>query len=717
MPDYSWPAMEKRRVIGKRISRADGIAKASGKAKYNSDLNPKGLLFGVLLTSPHAHARIKSIDTSEAEKLPGVTALRVINGAGKEVQWQGQEIAAVAATSETVARDAARKIKVEYEVLPHLVKEDDLGKAANRAKPAGEVTTGDPDKAFQDADVTIEGHYEIPVITHCCLEPHGQVVAFDGQKIQYWPSTQNVSAVGGELAKALGVPVTNVTTDMQYFGGGFGSKFPHDIWGVEAAQLSKMSGGRPVKLFLDREQELLIAGNRPSVFANLKLGAKKDGTFTVWQSQTWATGGFTGGGLNADQMPYVFRNVANRKINHTSVSLNTGGARAWRAPNNPQLSYITCSGLDDLAAKLGMDALDFYLKNVSLTARPDTYKYQLEKGAEIIDWRKNAHLRGEGGKGPIKRGLGIGVNMWGGLGHDSKCRTTINPDGSVEVALGSQDLGVGTRTAIGQVAAESLGLPYGAVKVTIGSNTLPTSGASGGSTTIGGVSASTRKSTVNALNKLFEKVAPGLGATADQLEASDGRIQVKGTPSKSLTWKAACAKLGVEKIEEMGENVGRNAPREGLITSGASGVQMADVSVDIETGVVKLNKLVAVQDCGMVVNPKMTESQILGACIMSTCAALMEERITDQQTGRVLNADMEFYKLSGIADIGDIVVHLDLRPEMDKRGIIGIGEPPAIGGIAAIANAVANAIGVRVQSVPLTPNRVLAALAGGRRNA
>lgn len=711
MPDYSWPPMEKRRVIGKRISRVDGIAKATGKAKYNSDLNPKDLLYGVVLTSPYAHARIKSIDTSEAEKLPGVTAVRVINGAGKEVQWMGHEIATLAATSETVAHDAIKKIKIEYEVLPHLVHEHDLAKAAGRAKPAGEVTTGDPDKAFQDAEAVVQAHYGIPVITHCCLEPHGGVAAFDGTKVEYFPSTQNISAVGGELARALGIPAANVHAHQDHMGGGFGSKFPNDLWHTEAAQLSKMSGGRPVKMFLDRRQELLIGGNRPSVFANIKVGGKKDGTFTVWQSESWATGGMTGGGLNADQMPYVFRNVPNRKINHTAVSLNTGSARAWRAPNNQQLSFMTCCALDDLAAKMEIDALDFYLKNIALTARPDTYKWQLEKGAEIIEWRKLAHLRGAGAKGSIKRGLGIGVNMWGGLGHDSKAKTTINADGSVELEIGSQDLGVGTRTAIGQVAAESLGLPFGSVKVTLGDNKLPVSGASGGSTTIGGVSVSTRKSTVNALAKLLEKVAPGLGTTADQLEAVDGRIQVKGNASKSLTWKAACSKLGVEKIEEMGENVARNAAREGLITQGAAGIQMADVSVDIETGVVKLNKMVAVQDCGMVVNPKMTESQIYGACIMSICGALMEERVADQQTGKILNADMEFYKLAGIGDIGEIIVHLDLRPEMDKRGIIGIGEPPAVGGIAAIANAVANAIGTRVEMVPVTPNRVLAALA------
>lgn len=714
MPDYSWPPMEKRQVIGKRISRLDGIAKSTGAARYNSDINPPGLLFGVILSSPHPHARIKSIDISEAEHTTGVTAIRVILGAGKEVQWQGQEIASLAATSEDIARDAVRKIKVDYEILEHFVDEANLGKAGSRAKPAGEVTTGDPDKAFQEADAVSEGHYGIPVITHCCLEPHGQTVRWRGNRVDYWPSTQNVSALGTELARSIKVPVTQVHTEMQYMGGGFGSKFPADLWGTECAELSKASGGRPVKMFLDRQQELLIGGNRPSVFGEIKLGAKKDGTLTVWQSKTWATGGMGGGNLNADQMPYVYRNVPNRRINHTAVSINAGSARAWRAPNNQQLSYITCSALDDMAAKLGMDALDFFVKNTNLSPRGETYKWQLEKAAEMSDWKKLWKPRGTS-NGPVKRGLGIGVNMWGGLGHDSKCRAIINPDGTVEIQIGTQDLGVGTRTVVPQVAAETFGLPMSAIKFNMGSNAYPPSGASGGSTTIGGVSASTRKATVNALTKLFETVAPSLGVSAGQLEATGGRIQVKGNPGKSLAWQAACAKLGVNRIEEMGENVSRNAPREGLISQGAAGVQIADVSVDVETGKVKLNRLIAVQDCGMVINPKLAESQIYGACIMSTCSALYEERVMDQQIGKTLNADMEFYKLSGIADIGEIVVYLDLRPEMDKRGVIGIGEPPAVGGIVAIANAVANAIGVRVPMVPVTPDRVLNALA--RRNA
>jgi xanthine dehydrogenase YagR molybdenum-binding subunit len=371
--------------------------------------------------------------------------------------------------------------------------------------------------------------------------------------------------------------------------------------------------------------------------------------------------------------------------------------------------------LEDLAAKLNLDPLEFFIKNANLTARPETYTAQLRKAAEMAEWKKLWHPRGQSGNGPMKRGLGIGVNTWQGAGHASRCKTTINPDGSVEVELGTQDLGVGNRTIIVQVAAESLGLPMNAIKLNIGDSSYPASGASGGSTTVGGVSSSTRKSTINALEKLLAAVAPSMSTQPDQLEAVDGRIQVKGNPSKSLTWQAACQKLGVSPISEMGDNDPRAALKEGLNSAGASGVQIADVSVDVETGVVKMNRLVAVQDCGLIVNPKTAESQVLGACIMSVCAALMEERIMDQQTGRVLNPDMEFYKLAGIGDIGEIVVHMNMEPEHDKKGIIGLGEPPAIGGIAAIANAVANAIGVRVPMVPLTPDRVIAALE--RRNA
>jgi len=555
--------MEKRRVLGKATKRLDGAMKSTGRAKYASDFTQKDLLFGALVTSPHAHARVTSVDTSDAEKVPGVTAVRVIASPGTELMWAGQEVASVAANTEEAAKDATRKVKVQYEVLPHLVREDDLSKAGARAKSAGEQVKGDPDKAFQEADATVEGRYGIPVITHCCLEPHGNVIEWKGDHINFYPSTQNVSGVGGDLSNSLKIPAANIHVNMQYIGGGFGSKFATDLWGLEAARLSKASGGRPVKLFLDRATELMIAGNRPSGFANIKVAGKKDGTITAWQSESWSTGGIGGGG--SPPIPYVF-DIPNQRKNHTAVATNCGGVRAWRAPNHQQACYLTNTALEDLAAKLNLDPLEVFDKNLGMTARAEVYRAQLKKGAELIDWQKLWHPRGQSSSGPVKRGLGLAISTWGGGGHNSQCRTNIHPDGTVEVELCSQDLGTGTRTVITMVAAETLGLPLGAITLKIGDSALPPSGPSGGSTTVGGVSSSTRKSTVNALDKLFEAVASSMGAPADQLEAVDGRIQVKGNSAKSLTWKAACQKLGVNKISEMGENNQRHPG--GLNSSG-----------------------------------------------------------------------------------------------------------------------------------------------------
>ena len=717
-PDYSWPPMEARKIIGKSPKRLDGPAKASGRARYTSDLNPKDLLFGVYLTCPHAHARVTSVDTGAAEKIKGVTAVLVVSPAGTEIQWQGTEVAAVAAVTEEIARDAVSAIQVVYEVLPHLVKEEDVAQAGTRAKAAGEILKGDPAAAFQQAAVVSEGHYGIPVATHCCLETHGQTIQWQGDSVWVWPSTQDVTHYAGQLGQNLKVPAANFKVKMDYIGGGFGSKFSPDAWGEVGARLSQKSGGRPVRLFLDRATDQRIAGNRPSAFAQIKIGGGKDGTITAWESHSWATGGFTGGG--SPPLPYILDDsnhpIPNKRLVHTAVSTNTGPFRAWRAPNNQQAAYLTCSAIEDFAAKAGLDPLEVFKLNLQYApkARQDLYRYQFDKAAELSEWKARWKPRGASA-GPVKRGMGLGFSAWGGGGHASQCKVTLHADGSVQVDIGTQDLGTGTRTIITQVAAETLGLPMGAIKLNIGSNDLPPDNGSGGSTTVGGVSASTRKAAVNALAKLFDAAAPALGATADQLEAADGQIRVKGSPSKSLTWTAACKKIGAAGvIAETGANDQRN-PSQGLISSGAGGVQAAEVSVDTETGIVKIIRYVAVQDCGLVVNPRLAESQVYGAVIMGISTALFERRFMDAQTGAMLNPDMEFYKLAGIGDIGEIKVHMDIRTENDKRGVIGLGEPPAIAICAAVGNAVANAIGVRVPHIPMTPDHVLDALEG--RNA
>jgi xanthine dehydrogenase YagR molybdenum-binding subunit len=723
MADFKWPAEGKRALIGKRISRLDGPWKASGSAKYAYDANRPNMLYGRMVQSPHAHAKIVAIDTSVAEKMPGVKAVDIILPAGQEALWMGQEILALAAETDDQARDAMRAVKIDYEVMPYLVADANPSDAKEYAQKPNESTQGDPAAAFGHAEVIHEGFYGSPVITHCCLESHGSAAEWEGDKLTVWASTQSVTGLTQEYATSLtkgkNIPTTpaNVRILTPVMGGGFGSKFAADTWGISAAALAKKAN-RPVKMMLDRDQELMVAGMRPSLYAKVKVGAKKDGTLVAWDSQSWGTPGPQPGG--AGNLPYVFQSAPlpiHRQ--HTPILTNVGPARAWRAPNHPQLCLVTMSALEDLSAKLNMDPVQFFLKNMQFAGERNRgfgtkdYEQELAIASDLMDWKTKWHPRGDTTPGHIKRGVGVSLHTWGGGANTSSCNCTIHSDGSVEVNMATQDLGVGTRTSVGIVAAETLGLPLESVTVNIGDSNLPPAGGSGGSTTIGGVSSATRLASTNALNKLLDVAATSLGVPADQLEASGGKIQVIGNPSKSLTWKQACGKLGTTVISETAQTPRAGTPERSLVSVQVGGVQMAEVSVDIETGVVRMEKFVAVQDCGLIIDMKTAESQVYGAMIMGVCYALYEEKIMDQQTGKMLNADMEFYKLAGINDIGELVVHMMTGPGYDDRGVIGLGEPPTVSPGAAISNAVANAIGVRVPTLPLTPDKVLAALGKG----
>lgn len=770
MAKYAWPEADKRALIGKRISRIDGPFKVSGRAKYSYDIKRDGMLYAKMIRCPHAHAKVVSVDVSAAERMPGVKAVRVIQPVGTEIKWAGDDIVILAAINEPTAEDAARAVKIQYEILPHLVLDNepppakadehqpvlmsDIRSFLARKAPDSEIidkinkdgissdenilgpaktagasdavlealknarkvdpgfyrrvatqTSGDPVKAFAEAEVISEGVYGLSVITHCCLEAHGMITEWsDDNNLVVHPSTQNVSGTASQMATPLGIPAANIKVHQDHIGGGFGSKFGPDSWGIECARISKLAGGKPVKLFLERNPEMAVAGARPSAFARVKIGAKKDGQILAWQSDSWGTGGPGGGG--SPPMPYVF-NVPNQRKQHTAIVNHIGPARAWRAPNHPQGCLITMSAMEDMAAELNMNPLDFFLKNIELVGtRAQVYRDELKICADLMGWEKNWHPRGDKTSGPIKRGLGLSIHTWGGAGHNSDCDITIQPDGSVELKMGTQDLGVGTRTALNIVAADTLGLPLSGVKVLIGDNSYPVSGPSGGSTTIGGVTAATRRAAVDALEQVLIKAARALNAQPGELEAWDGKIRVKVDPSRSLTWAQACSKLGAMPITVRGKNPGP----EKLNDQGVGGCQMADVSVDYETGVVKINKIVAVQDCGLIINMKLAESQVYGSLIMGVAYALYEEKVMDQQTGRMLNPNMEFYKLAGIGDVGEFVVHMMTGKGYDERGPIGLGEPPVVSPGAAISNAVANAIGVRVPTLPLTPDRVLTAL-------
>ncbi|HXY10481.1 MAG TPA: xanthine dehydrogenase family protein molybdopterin-binding subunit [Terriglobales bacterium] len=780
MSEYAWPDAEQRTLIGTRVSRVDAPAKVSGQAKYTYDVHRPGMLYGKVLRCPYAHAKVVSIDTSAAEKMPGVRAVHIIQGPGTNIHWAGDEIAAVAAVDESTADDAIRAIKATFQQLPHLVSDaepppgsaqeqgplsmdniddmldnqvperqmiEDIQKYGISEKPTEDIlkdlkedgasedvlaalrsatvhpeagnrpqsnyqkaatqTVGDPDKAFSEAEAVSEGLYGISVITHCCLESHGSISEWTDQDHLFTHmSTQNVSGIAGQMAEPLKIPATNIRVHQDNIGGGFGSKFSPDRWGIFTAEISKKANGKPVRYMLEREAELKVAGARPSAYARVKVAAKKDGTLTAWQSNSWGTGGPAGGGM--PPIPYVF-SIPNQHQEHTAIRNNIGPARAWRAPNHPQAAVLTICALDDLAAKLNMNPIEFFDKNLNLTkAREKTYREELVIAGELMGWKEKWHPRPASVEGVV-RGVGLSFHTWGGRGHASDCDLTIHPDGSVELKMGTQDLGTGTRTCILVVAADTLGLPIDAIQLLIGDTNYPPSGGSGGSTTIGGVSASTRRAAVDAREALFAKVAPSLDAQPDQLVCKNGQVSVKGDSSRALSWKEACSKLGAMPVTVRGKNPDRSKPPD-LTNSGVGGVQMAEVEVDCETGIVKVKKMVAVQDCGLIIDLKTAETQCYGALIMGISYTLFEEKVMDPTTGRMLNADMEFYRLAGLSDIPELVVHMMTGKGYDERGVIGLGEPPVISPGAAISNALANAIGVRVPFLPLTPDRVLNAM-------
>lgn len=743
MAEYVWPKHGTASVLGKEIDRIDGIDKATGTGKYAYDITPAGTLHAKMLGSPHAHCKITALDLSPAEKVPGVVAVMAMKEVGNEIRWQGDQIAVVAAETEGAANEGLAAIKIEYEVLPFWVNDVDVegakaagqtGKQAEDVQLVKEAGDDDDEKKFNDAEierllkeaaVVVDGEYGIHAITHMCLEPHGSTCEWNGNKLTAHLSTQNVSGTAAQFADPLKITADEVTVHCEFIGGGFGSKFAADTWGVAAAKLAKQTG-RPVKLMLSRDQELKTAGCRPSGFLKARVGADKDGVVTVWDSHHWGTSGPTPGGVTAGVIPYVF-DPPNRRRRMTPINTNTGPARAWRAPNHPQACAMTQTAYDDIAAKLGIDSYDVFLRNLPSikTAKngglplPELYKAEMEVAAKLIGWKEKWHAHGKGDKqGSIVTGLGMALHTWGGGGHSSSCIVKVHPDGGVETSLGSQDIGTGTKTAIAQVVAETFGLPVSAVKVHIGSSKYPASGPSGGSTTIGGVCESNRRASLDALDKLFALAAPKLGVQPNQLEAKDGRISVVGSSGKSLSWKEVCSLLGMNPLEVKGEFVrGTKDPKLGagslLSNAQVGGVQMAEVAVDLDTGVVKMKKFVAVQDIGLVVNRKLAASQIYGSVIMGIAYSLFEERIMDAQTGAFLNCEIADYKLPRLGDVGEIIVEF-FEPDGEySRGVVGLGEPPVIAPGAAISNAVCNALGVRVPVLPLTPQRVLNALSKG----
>ena len=698
---YAWP--EKPTIIGTSVKRLDGPDKVAGRAKFTYDINRPGMIYGKIVRSPLPHARVASIDLSDAQRAPGVKAALAWKEPGSQVMFQGDEVAAVAADTEEHAIDAARLVRVSYEPLPHVTTVDQaMASDAPVVFPGGNTKqgaaeeTGDLDAGFKQAAHVVEQTYSTHVITHVCLETHGCVCEWDGDTLTAWVSTQAVHGTRDGFAQGLKIPQANVRVITQYMGGGFGSKFGPDAQGLICAKLAQ-AAALPVKLMLDRKEEHLNTGNRPSATAHIKAGVASDGKLTAFDAQSWGTGGAGAG--SGFPLPYIY-DFPNRRRVHKDVYINAGQQRAMRAPGHPQGCFLTEILMDELADRVKMDPVEFRIRNLPAQAPNAMWKPYFEAGAKQFGWDKR-HPTGDPTPGPIKNGFGCSAHRWGGGGRGSQAQCEITSDGGVVMKCGTQDLGTGTRTLVAMVTAETLGLPMSAVKPEIGDTIYPFSGGSGGSTTAASVTPAIRTTAGKALDALCEKVAPSLGVDASTLVAENGRIHVKGNPAKGLAWKDACKLIGTEPISVDGKW------EEGLSSTGTSGVQFTEVNVDIETGIVRVQRILAVQDCGLIVDKLTAESQVHGGIIGALNFALFEDRILDRNTGQMANPNMEWYLLAGMSDIPKIDIMLMNHPE---RGVIGIGEPPTVSTAAAIANAVRNATGATIRSLPLMPHKILQAL-------
>ena len=686
----SWPAQTK--YISQSTPRVDAVAKVTGKARYSSDIQADGWLYGMILRSKWPAAKILEINLDKARQIPGIKAAIKARDGEFNIRFYGEEIAAVAGTTKQACLDALRAIEVkaeprqEFAVNENEARKDDAPQVwAGRpnASPGRPHERGNVDQAFGECAAIIEGFYTTPVQIHNPMETHGNTVSWTDEGVTAWSSTQGISSVRDGLAGALQLDQSKVRVVTDFMGGGFGAKFGAGVEGVLAAQLSRQAKA-PVRLMLTRFDNALAVGNRPSSFQKIKMGALADGTLHAFDAENYGTAGIGaggdsggGGGGAALTMPYLYR-VPNTRVKQSSVAVNAGSARAFRAPGNPPASYGMESAMDDLAVKLGMDPVEFRLKNDPVEIR----RREFQIGAEKFGWKEKYQKPGSS-PGVVKIGIGCAGAAWpaGGPSRQTQGEAQINPDGSVEFRLGVQDIGTGTKTVIAVVAAEMLGLKPEQITVKVGDTGFPPGPGSGGSTTCASISPTVYDICTRALQ---------------QLQTQTGIADARGE-----NWFAACKKLGVTPLVVHGNWI------EGLSSNPAYGVQFAEVAVDTETGLVTVKKVVAVHDCGLIIDTLTLESQVNGGIIMGMGYALYEERVMDDLSGVVLNPNFETYKLPGIADVPDIKVVLLNMPE---RGVIGIGEPATVPTAAAIANAVANAIGVRVGSLPITPAKVLAAL-------
>lgn len=729
------------KLIGKPVARHNGREKVTGATRYTVDVVLPGMLHARILRSTQPHAVVRAVDVTAATRHPGVRAVIVVAEAASPesriVRYVGAPLAAVAATSAAAAEEALRLIRIQSDSLAFVV---DLDTARDPAAPAvfdrqsaprsvypGEppartiglngnvwgptrTSRGDVAHGLGIADVVLEGEYRTQVQTHCCMEPHAIVADWRPDGLTVYISTQFTSGVRHELAEAFALPLGRVRVLADGIGGGFGSKTTLGAYGRFAVELSRRARA-PVRLVHERQEEQMDTGNRPATYQRLRIGARRDGSLTAISLVSYGTAGVAlGAGVgNVAEALYLCPNVETAQHD---VFTNGGPGCAMRAPGNVQGAWAMEQSIDELSARLGLDPL-------ALRDRIDPSPVRREErrvGAERIGWHRRRPPAAD--KGPVKHGIGMAQSIWSAnVQTNAACEVRVLRDGSVEVLSSVQDIGTGITTVLAQVVGEELGLPAQAIVVRIGDTDFPAGGPSHGSRTTASITPPARTAAWRVLQALLEQAAPLLEASPGELVAAGGHIARRDDPRRSLSFRELAARLRTDFISgaaSRSDDYGGFRRRMGDAAQAQQdlgGVQFAEVSVDTETGLVRVHRVVAVQDCGRPMNPRQTESQIHGGVLMGLSFALLEQRILDRHTGGMVNPNLEQYKLAGPRETPEIdVVILEHYQGRSATDAYGIAEPANIATAAAIGNAVYNAIGVRVRSLPLTPAAMLTAL-------
>jgi CO/xanthine dehydrogenase Mo-binding subunit len=701
-------------IVGRDVPRVDGAQRARGQAHYTADLQLPGMLHTAVLRSPHARARVTSIDLSNARSAPGV---RGVIGPGDleqltdEPGYVGHAVAAVAADTFEQAKAAVNEIELEWEVLVPLLDPDEAVQQESFVSDVKTYERGDFERGIAEADEVVEAEYRTAVVLHNSLETHQSVCHWEDDGITIYTSTQYIWGIREQMADRLGLPPDKVRVVCYAMGGGFGAKNgPGDYTSI-AAELARRTG-RPARCALTRREENLATGNRNATIQRLTAAAKADGTLTALGGDFVNAVGFAGWSPDTDgpmQMLYACDNV---RTVHYPAKLNLPPNAAFRAPGFVEGTFALECLLDELAAKLSVDPLELRRRNYADSDRLDDRPFSSKNLAECYrraapHWAKRDEVRARS-NGPWKHGIGLASQIWyGGGGPPSYAWIRMGADARVQVVTAMQDIGTGTRTAMAQIAAEELGVPIENVQVSLGDSARgPYASISAGSSTIPSMGPAVRSAAADAKRQLIEMAAQRFLVEERVLDIKGGQI----VSSDGGSWPLE----EITGLLDDGQILGKGArgPNPAGMRVLTFGVQVAEVAVDVETGEVRVDKIVAIHDVGRVINKLGASSQVEGGIIQGVGHTLSEHRIVDPRSGSVLTRTLDAYRMPTIADVPEIVTDLvDIPdPHLTNLGSKGLGEPPIIPTAAAIANAIRDATGAAVRSLPITREEMLRAL-------